>query len=202
MISVGTPSIGTVRPRMAGSCWKRRRQRRVADEHHRVAARAIFLGKKQPANLRLHTECRQQTGREPRAANAFRIAAPQGDVAPLEPAHRRHGLRPHLPFVEVGRRRIHDRQRVIRRGLPDHRETVRIGIRNRAQQHAIGDREDRRRGADAERERGHGHGRKARPPHHQSKAVPKVLEHAHPPAHIGRERRVQTLIDDARSSIS
>ena len=86
---------------------------RVADDHDRRRVGAIFFGKEQAADLRLHAQRRQQSGGDARGADALGLGATHRDVTPLKAAHRRKRPRSPLPFVQVGRRRKHDRQGMV-----------------------------------------------------------------------------------------
>ena len=150
---------------------------RVAEDDHPLAAESVIAP----------SESAAQNG-----ARAERLEEGAGDESP-RPLHR---LRARVEVVRLESRAAHVLKRAGRaleirelRGrevLAERQEAARIGIGERAQQHAVHDAEDRGVGADSQSERRHGDRSESGVPRQPAQRVAEILDDRHSSARRAR----------------
>ena len=147
----------------------------MAEDDHAILASLVLIGKKRAASLRLNAEDLEVAGRDPRPTKLHRIAAPRERrrAAALGGHEVEDGVI-RLPVEEIQRG---DAVAVAAgRLLEDTDDPIGIRVRQRLEQDAVNEAEDRGVGADAERQREDRDRCKSRTLRQGSPAVTQVLE--------------------------
>ena len=112
-------------------------------------------GRRRPAEHGVHAERLEEVRGREDALEPLRLTRP-GEVhrRAREGGHARERRSPLPPFPEITRRDLDARVAALRLVLPDTHQAIGLGKRQRPDQHVVGDREHRGRGADAERRDG------------------------------------------------
>ncbi len=112
-------------------------------------------GQERPAEHGVHAERLEEVRGREDALEPLRLTRP-GEVhrRAREGGHARERRSPLLPVPEIARRDLDPRVAALRLVLPDAHQAIGLGKRQRPDQHVVGDREHRGRGADAERRDG------------------------------------------------
>ena len=142
-------------------------------------ARSTVRFVERAAEQRLHAESRQQLVRAHEPRHLFRVACARDAGGVLDP--QRDGLerRVVLTVGEIKRRRRSELgSSDARRLMHERDEPVRIGERQRLQQNAVDDAEDRDRRADAYAKREHGRQREGRASPQAAQTETEVLDNA------------------------
>ena len=129
---------------------------RVGEDRDRRRRFRFVGGHEHPSEERLRAEHREEIRRDQTAGRAMRLAAPEHverPVAEFDELIDRLRLRSIVGDLRKRERRILDAGGDLR--LPQVHDAVGFGIRQRAQEHAVDDAEDRGVRADAEAERQH-----------------------------------------------
>jgi len=149
----------------------------VRQHHDGLRAGSGVLGEQQPTRRGARADEREKRRRDRDARDARRLAAarlekgaPPVGRQPVERARR--AVAPGMEG-EFAEQRPHRR---VRAGvvLREAHQPVGVGIRQRAQQHAVGHREERRIGADAQRQRHERRDREPPLPRHRAQRLPDV----------------------------
>ncbi len=147
-------------------------------EHHRAGrALAVFLRQEIASQKWADAEEREEARRNVFAREVLGFAGPgEVEVIAAEGAHIGEGTAFAAPIEEIRVR--HRALRELRRGLEDHQQPVRIGIRQRLQKHAVHHAENGRVRPDAQRQRQHRDGGEAGVLAQRAESVAKVLPKA------------------------
>jgi hypothetical protein len=149
---------------------------RVAQHHHGVAAGLVLVAAERAAEERADGESLEEAVGHELADHQLRVVAGQREAGAHVRAHRQEGARPRLPVEEVQRRRpcAADVAAVVM--LVEHQQAVRIGVRQRAQEHGVDDAEHPGVGADPQRQGDHGGRGQAGAPAEHAERLPQVLQ--------------------------
>lgn len=150
----------------------------VAQDHRPATAVApLLLGHESAAERRCDPQDLEETlGHEPgRRTQRCLVGAGQIDTERDERGERLEGLAPLAPIDEVGGRDDVGGPVAHQVVLPDHHQAIGIGEGERAQEHRVGDGEDREAGCQGETQQCRQAGVKARPRLHRPQCLPEVL---------------------------
>jgi hypothetical protein len=159
-------------------------------EHRARGVAAVVVGRERAAERGLGAEQRQHVGGQGGALETLRLVV--ADEVRRYDRRRAHGLEgaaAALPGAIVGRRQL----RMAAAGelpLPQDHQARRVGVRQRAHQHVVGERERRRVGADAERRYQHHRHREAGRTPQAAQRVAHVLLGDVPVQQRGRHQRI------------
>ena len=147
----------------------------VAKHRHPVPARLVLMGKKRPPQEGLHAEGPKEVRRHRDGVQKLGAAGRRGQSghAVEVPGQRLEDVAACLPVDVVARR---DQERGRRIGLLHGHQPVRLGVRQRPQQHGVHEAEDGRVRADPDPQREDDDEAEARAPQQAPRRVPHVAE--------------------------